>query len=127
MSAQNAMVQFEQQQFLNLETYRKSGQAMPTPVWFAEDNGILYIRTINGAGKLKRVSNNAHVRVMPCQSQGEPLGVWVDADAHIVTGEEAERALQLLRTKYEIPMKTMQLPSEILVRGFAVIAVKLRE
>ena len=122
----NGLEQFAGQQFLNLETYRKNGQAMPTPVWFAEDNGVLYFRTVNGAGKVKRITNNPQVRVMPCQSQGEPLGTWVDADAQVITGAEADRALALLNTKYEIPMKTMQFPPEVATRGFAVIAVKLR-
>ena len=87
---------------------------------------MLYFRTVNGAGKMKRIINNSHVRVMPCQSQGESLGSWVDADAQVVTGAEADSAMVLLNAKYEIPMKSMQFPPEVLARGFAVIAIKLR-
>ena len=40
---------FEKQTYLSLETFRKNGQGVPTPVWFAESNGILYITTTTAA------------------------------------------------------------------------------
>lgn len=37
--------QFENQQFLNLETFRKNGIGVKTPVWFVQDGETLYVRT----------------------------------------------------------------------------------
>ncbi len=37
---------FRGQPYLNLETYKRSGQAVPTPVWFVEHEDRLYVRTV---------------------------------------------------------------------------------
>jgi uncharacterized protein len=92
--------QFSNQKYLNLETYRKSGQAMPTPVWFVEDGGAYFIRTVQNAGKVKRVRNNPAVRIVPCGQRGEVKGAWVSATASIASTAEATRADQLLTKKY---------------------------
>ena len=49
---------FSGRNYLNLETYRKSGVAVRTPVWFAEQGGILYLYTLADSGKVKRIRNN---------------------------------------------------------------------
>jgi hypothetical protein len=41
------------QLYINLETYRKTGEAMRTPVWFIEENRIIFIRTLAESGKVK--------------------------------------------------------------------------
>jgi uncharacterized protein len=92
--------QFNNRKYLNLETYRKSGQAMPTPVWFVEDGGAYFIRTVQNAGKVKRVRNNPEVRIVPCGQRGEVQGEWVGATASIASAAEAARADQLLTRKY---------------------------
>ena len=37
----SALSQFANEKYLNLETYRKNGTPVLTPVWFADENGIL--------------------------------------------------------------------------------------
>jgi PPOX class probable F420-dependent enzyme len=99
---------FAGQKYLNLETFRKNGEGVKTPVWFAADPSAsldsseakLYIYTIGVSGKVKRIRNNNRVRVAPCNVRGGLLGQWVDAHAEIVTGPEADRGMQLLNKKY---------------------------
>jgi hypothetical protein len=100
--------EFAGRKYLNLETFKKSGDSVKTPVWFAADpsagldssDARLYIYTIGVSGKVKRIRNNNRVRVAPCNTRGGLLGQWVDARAEIVTGAEADRAMQLLNKKY---------------------------
>ena len=73
--------QFQNQDFLNLQTFRKNGEGVATPVWFVQDGKIFYVRTIANSAKVKRIHNNKKVKIMPCGSQGEPLGIWVNAQA----------------------------------------------
>ena len=81
---------------------------MKTPVWFAADpsasldsNGAkLYVYTIGVSGKVKRIRNNPHVKIAPCDMRGRVLGEWTEARAEIVTGEEDARGTQLLKNKY---------------------------
>jgi len=77
----NTNGQFHNQAFLNLETFRKDGTGVRTPVWFVEDGKLFYVRTLADSWKVKRIRNNSRVRVVSCKAQGEPLGEWVTAAA----------------------------------------------
>jgi PPOX class probable F420-dependent enzyme len=91
--------------YLNIETFRKNGQGVRTPVWFAgepEDGAPekLYVYSTSDSGKAKRIHNNGRVHVAPCDVRGKLLGEWVDTRAEIVTGAEAEHGIKLLNKKY---------------------------
>jgi PPOX class probable F420-dependent enzyme len=100
--SKDKLTQFANQTYLSLETYRKSGIAVPTPVWFVEDQGILYVRTIANSGKVKRIRNNPQVRVTPCNMRGGLLGEWVDAQARLVDESATEKINRLFKRKYGI-------------------------
>jgi hypothetical protein len=100
------LAQFSGQSYLNLETFRKSGAGVQTPVWFVEAEGVLYVRTVADSGKVKRIRNGSRVRVVPCRSRGEPLGEWIEAQAQLVEGARQEQVNRLLKRKYGL-MKTM--------------------
>jgi PPOX class probable F420-dependent enzyme len=99
---------FAGHKYLNLETFKKSGDGVKTPVWFAADlsarldssEAKLFVYTIGASGKVKRIRNNPGVRIAPCTARGGVLGDWVDARAEIVTGGEAAHGMQLLNKKY---------------------------
>lgn len=83
---------------ISLATFRKTGEAVRTPVWFAEFGGRLYLRTIANSGKVKRIRNNRRVKLAPCTIHGKVTGDWIDADACVLTRtnpnvEIADRAL----------------------------------
>ena len=86
--------------YINLETYKKSGQPVRTPVWFMVDNNLLYVVTSPDTGKAKRLRNNPSVRIVPSTYNGEPKGEWIDGKARFAEGSEAERAIQLRKKKY---------------------------
>jgi uncharacterized protein len=91
--------------YINLETFRKSGQGVRTPVWFAgePEQGVpekLYVYSTSDSGKAKRIRSSSGVRVAPCDVRGKLLGEWIEARAEIVTGEEAEHGMKLLNKKY---------------------------
>lgn len=101
--------QFENQNYLNLQTYRRNGEAMPTPVWFVQDGEKIYVRTIAGSGKVKRIHNNANVQIRPCGQRGEPLGVWQAAQAHEMLDEATYAHVKaLLIAKYGEMVQTLE-------------------
>jgi len=104
MSAANPLAAFEGQKYLSLETFRKSGEGVRTPVWFAtEEKGgapVLYIYTIGNTGKVKRIRNNPRVRIAPCDMRGNVSGEWIEARAEILKGDAAAHGMQLLNRKY---------------------------
>ena len=96
----NSLTQFANQKYLNMETYRKTGKPVATPVWFAEENGTLYIYSLASAGKVKRIRNNPKVRIVPCDVRGKPKGEWVEAKAWILDERGATLGHKLLNKKY---------------------------
>jgi PPOX class probable F420-dependent enzyme len=93
--------QFEKQQYLNIETFRKNGQGVKTPVWFVQDGETLHVWTFAGAGKIKRIRRNGSVRVAPSTVSGEPLGDWVNAQAVAHASAEAIQYVEkLMKKKY---------------------------
>ena len=99
---------FSGKKYLNLETFKKNGDGVKTPVWFAADptasidssGAKIYTYTIGVSGKVKRVRNNPRVKITPCNMSGKVLGEWVEARAEIISGEEAAHGMQLLNKKY---------------------------
>ena len=81
-----------------LVTYKRSGEAVPTPVWFGLGDGKLYVRSEADVAKVKRIRNNPKVRVAPCTLRGKPLGPPAEGRARVLDqpgdGEHAEAALQ---------------------------------
>ena len=98
----NPLDRFAGQNYLNLETLRKRGEAMPTPVWFVQDGERLYVRTVAGSGKVKRARNNPRVRIAVCGREGQLLGDWLPATAREVRDDPAVEARvdALLDAKY---------------------------
>jgi PPOX class probable F420-dependent enzyme len=98
---------FINQKYLNLETFRRDGRGVRTPVWFVQDGELLYVRTVADSGKVKRIRNQAQVNIAPCKMDGELIGDWIQAVAREVQGLEIEcKVDQLLGNKYGL-MKTM--------------------
>jgi uncharacterized protein len=96
-------------QFMSLTTYRKTGQAVPTPVWFVADGSKLYVMTMGDSGKAKRIRNTGRVMVAPCKANGEVLGEAADGQARLLSAEEGKRANGLLNRKYGVMKRLFDL------------------
>ena len=95
------------QQFINLTTYRKSGQPVATPVWFALDGERLVGTSQPHTGKIKRIRNNPKVAVAPSTMNGKPLGEPIDGVARVLSSEEFEAAKAALKRKYGLQFRLM--------------------
>jgi PPOX class probable F420-dependent enzyme len=94
------IAQFANAKYLNLETFRKTGAGVRTPVWFAQDQNTFYVYSEADAGKVKRIRNNPKVRIAPSDFRGNVRGAWIDARARICEPPDAARGQELLRRKY---------------------------
>jgi len=95
-----AFEQFDRHAYLNLETFRKNGEGVRTPVWFLLDGESLYVRTEDRSGKVKRIRRNSRVKVVPSDGRGTPLGEWEGGQASLVEGVDATRINGLMAKKY---------------------------
>lgn len=89
-------------QYINLITYRRSGETVATPVWFVIEHPHLYVRSGQNASKVKRIRNNPLVEIEPCDARGKPLGAHLFAQARILDSNDHARIDSLLNQKYGI-------------------------
>lgn len=116
---------FNNQQYLNLETYRRNGAAIKTPVWFVQDGETLYVRTIANSGKVKRIRNNPQVNVAPCKVDGALLGNWIPAQAREVNDDSIDRKVdRLLGKKYGLMKIMFGLASSVKGQKYTVLEIK---
>jgi PPOX class probable F420-dependent enzyme len=99
--------------FFSLATYRKSGAAVETPVWYAEKDGKYYVFSAGEAGKVKRLRNSGYSRIAACTATGSITGEWVETEARLLASEEEHIALAALRDKYGWQMRLTDLGSKI--------------
>jgi len=122
------MAQFDRlegQNYLNLETFRKNGNGVRTPVWFVRENNTLFIRTIDGSGKVKRVRNNSWVNIAPCKRDGALLGEWIPAQARVVSDETTyQKVDRLLDQKYGLMKRMFGMATALQGRKYTVLELK---
>lgn len=85
-----------------LTTFRRNGDPVPTPVWFALDGDRLVLSTEDPSGKVKRLREDPSVLVAPCTVRGRPLGPAVPGVARVLAAHEADQAEAQLRGAYGI-------------------------
>jgi uncharacterized protein len=92
-----------------LTTFRRNGQPVATPVWFALADNKAYFRTGPRTGKAKRLRYNARVQVGPSTAGGRPLGPVVEATARRLGPEESSVARRALEQKYGLQVRLVDL------------------
>jgi PPOX class probable F420-dependent enzyme len=88
------------QKYISLATFRKNGTAVPTPVWFGEEDDKLYVMSRSDSGKYKRIRNNPQVRVASCTMRGKITGPEFAAVARILPPEDWPHARETVHRKY---------------------------
>lgn len=98
--ADSTFAQFGDHKYISLETFKKNGDGVKTPVWFALHGDVMYVYTEADSWKVKRIRNNPRVRVALCTVRGRVIGPWVDGTAAIIEGDERQLADKALDRKY---------------------------
>jgi len=105
----NMITPFLDEKYLNLETYKKNGQVVRTPVWFVIDNAVIYVITPSTTGKVKRLTYSKNIRIVPSNMKGTPKGNWVGATAYFANESESSQAIKLRKKKYGLMAKLIGL------------------
>jgi uncharacterized protein len=112
---------FDGKRYLSLETYRKNGSGVRTPVWFAaapSDGGVrkLYVYATADSGKAKRLRRTGVSKIAPCNARGTVTGGWIGTRATIVGGTEFELGMRLLNRKYRPWKQVLDLSARLFPR-----------
>jgi len=91
----------EGHRYMRLTTFRRSGKAVPTTVWFAFVDGKAYVFTSANSGKAKRIRNNPRVTLTPSNFRGKPVARGsVEAEACIMGKDDEEMPNRIIDQKY---------------------------
>lgn len=92
-----------------LVTWKKNGDAVPSPVWFAREDERLFVWTEINAYKAKRLRRTPQALVAPCSPTGVPLGEPIAARGRVLE-TEAERnvAAQAIRRDWNLAQRIFE-------------------
>jgi uncharacterized protein len=97
-----------------LVTYRRDGRPVPTPVWAAAADGLLYVRTERAAGKVKRLRRDPRLLVAACTVRGKPLGAPFEATARLLAPEQEPLAERILACRYGLGRELFERSMDLL-------------
>jgi PPOX class probable F420-dependent enzyme len=94
------------ERYINLESFKRDGNGVQTPVWCAPLDGKIVVFSAGSAYKVKRVGRNPRVRVAACDVRGKLRGPWHEGSCVLVHDPaHQQRAYAALRAKYGWMMK----------------------
>ena len=104
--------EIKSEKYISLETYRKNGQPVQTPVWFVVKDGLVYVVTRSQTGKVKRLQNNLKVKFALCTIKGKVTGEWVSGTAKILDENQTKEAVKIRDRKYGFMAKITKFVSK---------------
>ncbi len=114
--------------YISLETFKRDGSGVKTPVWCAPAGDQIVVFSEAKAGKVKRLRNNPRIRVARCDMRGKVRGPWREGTARICDSQaEQDAAYAALRQKYGWQMRLTDLLSTLSgrIHGRAVLYLTL--
>ncbi|MGW7531431.1 PPOX class F420-dependent oxidoreductase [Amycolatopsis sp. NPDC054798] len=91
------------EKYVVLTTFRRDGRAVPTPVWASRDGDELVLFSERTAGKVKRIRNNAEVRLQACDVRGRRVhGAEASGTARLLDAADSERVRGVIARDYGI-------------------------
>ena len=92
--------EIQSEKYISVETYRKNGESVKTPVWFTIKDNQIFVVTRDQTGKVKRLKNNTQVKIATCTIKGDIKGKWVSGTAEILDEEKTKDAVKRRDKKY---------------------------
>lgn len=123
-----ALTALDREPYISLATFRRSGEAVETPVWFAVEDGKIYVFSEAKAWKVKRLRNDERARVAACGVRGNVTGEWFEGKGRRIEDAATEQlAYAALRSKYGWKMRLTDFFSTLAgrINGRAVLELEI--
>jgi PPOX class probable F420-dependent enzyme len=98
----SALPRFATEKVVQLQTRKRDGTWVDTPVNLVVDGDRGYFRTPSRASKNKRLRNFPEVRIRPCTWAGKTTGPPATATARLLSGDESRMAGELIDKKFQV-------------------------
>ncbi|MCC6214290.1 MAG: PPOX class F420-dependent oxidoreductase [Polyangiaceae bacterium] len=89
------------EEYVNLESFKRDGTGVLTPVWVAPLDGKLVIFTLSESYKVKRIRRDPRVRLAACDVRGGLRGPFHEGSCRILEAPDTiAQAHEAMRRKY---------------------------
>jgi len=109
-------------EFVSIESFRKNGVGVKSPVWITEENGKLQCWTGADSWKVKRIRNNPNVNLAICDRAGNIESDWVSATGQVsVAPQDVKQQQGRMAKKFGFMFRMFQLMGKVRGSQYAVI------
>jgi uncharacterized protein len=115
--ADRGVVPWATRRCLLLTTYRGDGTTVATPVWFVTDAPEIKLWTAARSAKVSRLRRDPRCTVAACTYFGRPTSEAIPGRARILDGTDGTRVQTLLRAKYPIQKRALDVYAWLRRRG----------
>jgi PPOX class probable F420-dependent enzyme len=84
---------------------------------------LIYFRSDEKSGKVKRLRNNPHVKIAPCDIRGNVEGEWFDGKIYFANPAETSIAYSMINKKYGMKTTLIRIFNKIRGTKPLVIAI----
>lgn len=93
---------FYDKKYINLQTFKKNGEIVSTPVWFVLKNNEIFFRSDGNSGKVKRIRNNNKIKASICDIRGNIKGQTYTGIANFQDKSRYNEINSLFDKKYSL-------------------------
>lgn len=101
---------------ISLTTFRADGTGVATPVWFAQEDGKLYVWTPSDSWKVKRLRRDPRVVIAVCDARGRVREGALSAEGTAELLDDPSGVRALLARKYTWQFQLVDLQRKALRR-----------
>ena len=93
---------FYDKKYINLQTFKKNGEIVSTPVLFVLKNNEIFFRSDADSGKVKRIRNNNNIKASICDIRGNIKGQTYTGIANFQDKSRYNEINSLFDKKYSL-------------------------
>ena len=124
---QNFFDKISNEKYINLQTQRKNGNLVSTPVWFVIKDNEIFIRSAQKSGKIKRIRNNKNIKIAICDIKGKIKGEIYDAIANFEFTLDYKEINYLFDKKYGIIASLLKIFYKIKKINLTIVSLKVND
>ena len=111
MTPQAHNPEIDNAKYVSFVSFRKSGQAVATPVWIAPFEDGYGLTTESTSGKAKRLAHTSRVTIQVCSFKGviTPGATVYNCEASLVMHKRAEEVRDAIARKYGLTYKVFSI------------------
>ena len=121
----NELDRLSESKYISISTTRKNGEKIATPVWVTREGNALYVITGADSGKVKRIRNNPHVEVAPCDTRGRLKGDVVAGTVEILDADGTEEVRSRVSKRFGLMYKVLTLMEKVRGSGDGRVGLKI--